>query len=281
MAYTRAFVMGHPIAHSRSPMLHTYWLKKYDIEGTYQLMDVAPEGLADFFTTFDQEGWIGGNVTVPNKMAVIPYLARIDDAAKAMGAVNTIWREGGVLVGGNTDSLGFVGNLDERVPGWDRTARRAVVMGAGGAARAAAYGLLTRGLSVALCNRTVEKAEALAAHFGKGVSAHGRDELAALVRDCDVLVNATSLGMVGQPPLEIDLASLKADAIVYDVVYVPLETALLKAAQSRGLKTVDGLGMLLHQAVYGFNHWFGRKPEVTKELRALLADDIRAKSPGA
>ena len=281
MAFTRAFVMGHPIAHSRSPMLHTYWLKRYGIEGSYQLMDVAPDALAAFFETFDEQGWIGGNVTVPHKLAVIPYLARIDDAAQAMGAVNTIWREDGALVGGNTDSLGFIGNLDKSVPGWDEMARRAVIVGAGGAARAAAYGLKTRGLEVALCNRTLAKAEALAAHFGKGVSAHALGELATLTRDADVLVNATSLGMVGQPPLEVDLVPLKADTIVYDVVYVPLETALLKAAQSRGLRTVDGLGMLLHQAVYGFNHWFGRKPEVTEELRTLLVDDIRAKTPGA
>lgn len=277
----RAFVMGHPIAHSRSPMLHGYWLKRYGIAGSYERVDVPPDGLATFFDTFDEQGWVGGNVTVPHKTAVIPYLGRIDDAAEAMGAVNTIWREEDALVGGNTDSLGFMGNLDELVPGWDSTARRAVILGAGGATRAAAYGLKTRGLDVALCNRTVAKAEALAAHFGDGVSAHGLDDLDKLMRDADVLVNATSLGMVGQPPLEIDLAPLKSDAIVYDVVYVPLETALLKAAKARGLRTVDGLGMLLHQAVVGFSHWFGRTPEVTEELRTLLADDIRAKTPGA
>ena len=198
-----------------------------------------------------------------------------------MGAVNTLWWEDDALIGGNTDYIGFLGNIDEMVPGWDRGARRATVLGAGGAARAATYGLCGRGLEVALCNRTVAKAEALATHFGAGVSAHGLDALPGLLEGCDLLVNTTSLGMVGQPPLDIDLGPLKADAIVYDVIYVPLETAMLKAAKARGHRTVDGLGMLLHQAVEGFNHWFGLRPEVTGELRSLLVDDIRAKTPGA
>lgn len=262
-------------------MLHGYWLKRYGIPGSYERVDVPPEQLAAFFDRFKEVGWVGGNVTVPHKMAVIPYLDRIDDAAKAIGAVNALWWDGGALVGGNTDAMGFIGNLDELVPGWDRGARRAVILGAGGATRAAVYGLRSRGLEVALCNRTVAKAEALAAHFGKGVTGQGLDELEALMGDADLLVNTTSLGMVGQPPLAIDLAPLKPEAIVYDVVYVPLETGLLKAAKARGHRTVDGLGMLLHQAVEGFRHWFDRTPEVTGELRTLLSDDIRAKTPGA
>jgi len=262
-------------------MLHGYWLKRYGIPGSYERVDVPPEELAAFFDRFKEAGWVGGNVTVPHKMAVIPFVDRIDDAAKAIGAVNALWWEGDALVGGNTDAMGFIGNLDELVPGWDRGARRAVILGAGGATRAAVYGLRSRGLEVALCNRTVAKAEALAAHFGKGVTGQGLDELEALMGDADLLVNTTSLGMVGQPPLEIDLAPLKPEAIVYDVVYVPLETGFLKAAKARGHRTVDGLGMLLHQAVEGFRHWFDRTPEVTEELRTLLSDDIRAKTPGA
>jgi shikimate dehydrogenase len=277
----RAFVMGHPIAHSRSPMLHGYWLKHYAIPGSYERLDVPPEELAAFFADFATVGWVGGNVTVPHKSAVIPFLDRIDDDARAMGAVNTIWRENGALVGGNTDAIGFIGNLDELAPGWDTGARLAVILGAGGAARAATYGLLGRGLSVALCNRTADKAAALAAHFGAGVSAHALSELPALLGEADVLVNATSQGMVGQPPLILDLATLKSDAIVCDVVYVPLETGLIRAARARELRTVDGLGMLLHQAVAGFARWFGRTPEVTAELRQLLAEDIRVKTPGA
>ncbi len=277
----RAFIIGHPVAHSRSPMLHGYWLERYGIAGSYERVDVPPEKVEEFFDTFRDAGWVGGNVTVPHKTAVIPYLDRIEQAAQAMGAVNTIWWDKGVLVGGNTDAFGFIGNIDELVPGWDEHARRAIVLGAGGAARAAVYGLRGRGLDVSLCNRTVAKAETLAAHFGDGVSAHGFDALPALMRDADLLVNTTSLGMAGQPQLEIDLAPLKTDAIVYDAIYVPLETGLLKAARARGHRTVDGLGMLLHQAVDGFAHWFGRVPEVTAELRTLLVEDIRAKTPGA
>lgn len=279
-ARNRAFVIGHPIAHSRSPMLHGYWLHKLGIEGSYERVDVPPEEVAAFFARFREEGWIGGNVTVPNKTAVIPFLNRIDVDAKAMGAVNAISWSGDDLVGGNTDAIGFIANIDERAPGWDRGGRKAVVLGAGGAARAATYGLIGRGFEVALCNRTVPKAEALVAHFGAGVSAHGLEERDALLAECDLLVNATSLGMVNQPALAIDLAPLKREATVYDVIYVPLETALLRNAREQGHRTVDGLGMLLHQGVEGFSRWFGQRPVVTEELRRLLSDDIREKTPG-
>lgn len=280
MTGPRAFILGHPVSHSRSPMLHGYWLKRYGIDGSYERADVAPADLPAFFAGF-RDNWVGGNVTVPHKLAVMPYLDRIDDAAGRIGAVNTLWLEDGRLVGGNSDWIGFIGNLDELAPGWDGGSGRAVILGAGGATRAAVYGLLKRGMEIALCNRTVAKAQELADHFGKGVTAHSLDELPGLMKAARLLVNTTSLGMVGQPPLEIDLSPLPADAIVHDVVYVPLETNLLKAAKARGLRTVDGLGMLLHQAGEGFRHWFGRTPEVTAELRKLLADDIRAKTPGA
>lgn len=281
MAQNRAFVMGHPIAHSRSPMLHGHWLERLGIEGSYEKLDIAPADLAAFFADYREKGWIGGNVTVPHKSAVIPFLDRIDDDARAMGAVNTIAWDGEMLVGGNTDAMGFLGNIDELVPGWGERTKRAVVLGAGGAARAATYGLLSRGIEVAICNRTVAKAEALAKHFGGKCSAHGLEDLDRLLGDCDLLVNTTSLGMVNQPPLQIDLAPLKAGAVVYDVIYVPLETELLKAARARGHQTVDGLGMLLHQGTVGFSRWFKQKPDVTTELRQLLIDDIKAKTPGA
>jgi len=277
----RAFVMGHPIGHSRSPMLHGYWLKHYGIGGSYERLDVAPADLPAFFAGFKEAGWVGGNVTIPHKTAVIEFVEKIDGAAQAIGAVNTLWWESGKLVGGNTDATGFIGNLDELAPGWDQEARHAVILGAGGAARAAIHGLRERGLTVAMCNRTVERAKALAAHFGAGVSGHALDELPGLLETAGLLVNTTSRGMAGQPPLEIDLTPLKRGAIVHDVVYVPLETGLLKAAKTRGHRTVDGLGMLLHQAVPGFARWFGKVPEVTPELRKLLADAIRAETPAA
>jgi shikimate dehydrogenase len=280
MTDPRAFIIGHPVAQSRSPMLHGYWLDRLGIAGSYELVDVAPEALGDFFAAYRENGWVGGNVTVPHNLAVNPFLDKVDAAAEAMGAVNTIWWENGQLVGGNTDWIGFLGNLDELVPGWDDGAKRAVIIGAGGAARAAAYGLKLRGLSVSLCNRTPSKAEDIATHLG-GMSGHGLEALAEQMKEADILVNATSLGMLGKPPLEVDLAPLKPSAVVYDVIYVPLETDLLKDAKSRGHPTLDGLGMLLHQAVEGFRHWFGEKPEVTEDLRQLLIDDIRAKTPGA
>ncbi|MFO1150564.1 MAG: shikimate dehydrogenase [Alsobacter sp.] len=277
----RAFVMGHPIAHSRSPMLHGYWLETLGIAGAYDRCDVPPEALPAFFAGLRDKGYVGGNITVPHKTAAIPFVSRIDDAAKAIGAINTIWLEDGRFVGGNTDVIGFLGNLDDRAPGWDAGGRTAVVLGAGGAARAATYGLLERGFAVHLVNRTLAHAQELAAHFGARVSAHGWDDLPALLPQADLLVNTTSLGMLGKPPLDIDLSGLKAGAVVHDVVYVPLETGILRAARERGHRTVDGLGMLLHQAVAGFEHWFGVRPSVTAELRRLIEDDIRAKTPGA
>jgi shikimate dehydrogenase len=277
----RAFVIGHPIAHSRSPLLHGYWLETLGIAGSYERLDLTPEALADFFARFRDEGFIGGNVTVPHKIAVMPYMAEIDAAAERIGAVNTIWRDGDRLIGGNTDAVGFIGNLDDRAPGWDAGGREAVLLGAGGAARAAIHGLLDRGFRITIVNRTPAHAQALATHFGDGVQVGGRANLPRLLAGADLLVNATSLGMLGKPPQEIDLAPLKPGAVVHDVVYVPLETGLLKAAAARGHRTVDGLGMLLHQAVAGFARWFGVRPTVTAELRSLLEEDIRAKTPGA
>jgi shikimate dehydrogenase len=281
MTTRQAYVIGHPIGHSRSPMMHGYWLRRYGIDARYDKLDVPPDQLSAFFQRFRDERLIGCNVTIPHKLAVMDQVDRIDDAAKAMGAVNCIWWEGDTLVGGNTDALGFLGNLDDLAPGWDKGATLALVIGAGGAARAAVYGFLSRGLKVAIANRTLAKAQALAEHFGKGVTAHELDDLPGLLAQADVVANVTSLGMVGQPPLQIDLGALKDTAVVCDAVYVPLETALVKAARARGLRAVDGLGMLLHQGVEGFDRWFGTRPEVTAELRKLLEDDIREKTPGA
>lgn len=280
MAAPRAFVIGHPIGHSRSPMMHGYWLRRYGIAGSYERIDVPPDALTAFFAGLREAGWAGGNVTVPHKLAVMAHIDGLDDAARAMGAVNTLWWQDDTLMGGNTDAAGFLGNIDDRAPGWDARGGLAVVLGAGGAARAAVYGMLSRGLSVAICNRTVSKAEDMARHF-PGASAHGMETLPGLLPDTDILVNTTSLGMVGKPPLEVDLSPLPVEAVVHDVVYAPLETDLLAAAAARGNRTVDGLGMLLHQGVDGFRHWFGTRPEVTAELRQMLEADIRATTPGA
>ena len=274
----RACIMGHPVGHSRSPMLHGYWLRTLGIDGSYEFADVAPEKFEEFFRGLKRNGFVGGNITIPHKEAAFRLVDRRERAADAIGAVNTVWYEGDALIGGNTDWYGIVASLDDIHPGWDAAPGRVVVLGAGGSARASVFAFLERKHSVAIVNRTHARAEKLAEQFGSRVSVHGFDALPALLADADVLINNTSLGMAGKPPLDLDLAPLKKSAIVYDVVYVPLETALLKAAKSAGHRTVDGLSMLLYQAVNGFSHWFGVTPKVTPEQRALLEADIRAKS---
>jgi shikimate dehydrogenase len=249
-AVPKACVMGHPVAHSRSPMIHGYWLRTLGIPGSYELKDLTPEAFPDFVTHLAANGYVGGNVTVPHKEAAFRLV----------------------------DTHGFIANLDDRAPGWDVADGRAVILGAGGAARSAAYALATRGLAVQVVNRTVARAHTLAADFGPRVSGYGFDALARLLPEADLLVNCTSLGMTGKPPLDADIAPLKPSAVVYDVVYVPLETALLAAARARGHRVVDGLGMLLQQAGFGFQKWFGTLPQVTAELRAIIELDIRAKT---
>jgi shikimate dehydrogenase len=278
MNHPRACIMGHPVAHSRSPMLHGYWLRTLGIDGSYELADVAPENFDAFFRGLKHNGFVGGNITIPHKEAAYRLVDRRQRAADAIGAVNTVWYEGDALIGGNTDWLGIVGSLDDIHPGWDANAGEVVVLGAGGSARASVFAFTERGFSVSIVNRTAARAEKLAAAFAPRATAHGFDELPKLLSRADLLINNTSLGMGGKPPLEIDIAPLKTSAIVYDVVYVPLETELLKAAKARGHRTVDGLSMLLYQAVVGFSHWFGVTPKVTAEQRAILEADIRAKT---
>ena len=277
----RACVMGHPVAHSRSPLIHNYWLKRLGIAGAYEIKDLTPEAFPSFVADLAGHGYVGGNVTVPHKEAAFRACASRDAAAEAVGAVNTLWLENGRLMGGNSDIHGFIANLDERAPGWNVPGCRAVVLGAGGAGRSAAYALKQRGIEVHLVNRTLARAEELARRFAPGVHAHGFDQLPGLLRHADLLVNCTSLGLAGKAPLEIDLAPLNARAVIYDVIYVPLETALLAAARMRGHRTVDGLGMLLHQAGYGFRKWFGGDPQITPELRGMLqADLVTPRDPG-
>jgi shikimate dehydrogenase len=273
--------MGHPVAHSRSPLIHGYWLAQLGIAGSYELMDLAPDAFPEFVTHLAERGFVGGNVTVPHKEAAFRLAERRDAAAEAVGAVNTLWLEHGRLTGGNSDVHGFIAHLDDRAPGWDAPGGLAVILGAGGAARGAAYGLQQRGLRVALVNRTADRAQELAAHFGAGMTVHAWEELAALLPHADLLVNCTSLGMVGKPPLALDIAPLARRAVVYDIVYAPLETALLARARERGHRVVDGLGMLLHQAGYGFEKWFGARPTVTAELRARVEADLLGRRPGS
>ncbi|MDG4905110.1 shikimate dehydrogenase [Mesorhizobium sp. WSM4898] len=276
MVEKRAFVTGHPIAHSRSPKIHRHWLEEYGIDGSYQAIDVRPEDFAAFLKSLDENGYRGGNVTIPHKEAAYALVERRDEAAEAIGAVNTLWLEDGVLWGGNTDALGFAGNLDEHAPGWAANGP-AVVLGAGGASRAVIYALKDRGLNdIRIVNRTLARAEELADRFGAGVSAHGAGAVGELLSDAGLLINTTALGMHGNETLAADPAGLPGHAIVTDIVYVPLETPLLAAARARGLKTVDGLGMLLHQAVPGFERWFGKRPDVTPRLRRMIVADIEA-----
>jgi shikimate dehydrogenase len=276
-AARKAFVIGHPIAHSRSPMIHGHWLKTLGLDGSYQAIDVAPQDLGAFLSGLAERGFAGGNVTIPHKEAVFAAVDRRDEAAEAIGAVNTLWFEDGVLCGGNTDAYGFAANLDAHSPGWAANGP-AVVLGAGGAARAVVHALKERGVTdIRIVNRTLARAESLAARFGAGISSHASGALADLLGDAGLLVNTTSLGMQGKEggrDLPADPALLPAHALVTDIVYVPLETPLLAAARRRGLKTVDGLGMLLHQAVPGFERWFGHRPKVTPELRALIVADL-------
>jgi shikimate dehydrogenase len=266
-------VVGWPVAHSRSPLIHNYWLKRYGIAGEYRREAVPPQEFVDFVGSLAARGYVGANVTVPHKEAALA-VSRPDERAHAAGAANTLWLDGGVLRSTNTDVEGFLDNLDAAAPQWDRGLESAVVLGAGGAARGVVYGLIERGVGrVVVVNRTRHRAEILRQRFADRVHLADWGD-AAVLADAGLMVNATTLGMAGQPPSPIDVAHLPAHAVIADLVYVPLLTPLLRAARARGLRTADGLGMLLHQAVRGFALWFGRTPEVTPELRSLVEADL-------
>jgi shikimate dehydrogenase len=274
----KAFVCGHPVAHSRSPMIHSHWLQQFGIAGSYTAQDIAPDDLPTFLASFPEQGFVGGNVTIPHKEAAFALVAQRDEAAELIGAVNTLWRREGALHGGNTDAYGFAANLDDQAPCWAKS-RSAVVLGAGGAARAVVFALQQRGISdVRIVNRTVERARELAYRFRGGATGHSWNALADLLSDADLLVNTTSLGMHGEDVTVPKLGNLPEHAIVTDIVYVPLQTPLLAAAAARGLKTVDGLGMLLYQAVPGFERWFGIRPTVMPELRNIIVADLEKRA---
>jgi shikimate dehydrogenase len=270
----KAFVVGHPIKHSRSPLIHGYWLREHGLAGTYERIDAAPKDFESFFRGFGAQGFSGGNVTIPHKEAAFRLADATTERAQRLEAANTLWIENGRVHADNTDVIGFIANLDQELGSW--SARTALILGAGGAARGVVAGLLERGIErIVVANRTDGKARELATLEPARIAPIAWSEIPARFAEADLLVNTTSLGMTGQPALEIDLSPLPSDAIVTDIVYVPLETPLLAQAKARGLRTVDGLGMLLHQAVPGFARWFGVMPSVTPELRALIEADIR------
>lgn len=278
-----AFVIGHPISHSRSPLIHRYWLKEFGIPADYEAIDVAPEALEKFFARLRDGAFAGGNVTLPLKERAFALCDDVSEGARRIGAVNTLVLEpgekGNQVHGRNTDLYGFLANLDNRAPGWDSDIGEAIVLGAGGASRAIVWALVERGIArLRLLNRTKAKAHelvaALDAEFPGRATAHALDEFGDLAPAARLVVNTTSIGMHGTRFDGLDLGRLPRHALVTDIVYVPLETPLLAEARALGLRTVDGLGMLLHQAVPGFEAWFGARPRVSDDLRTLVVRSL-------
>jgi shikimate dehydrogenase len=271
---TKACVIGWPVAHSRSPLIHNYWIGQLGLKAEYRREAVQRDEFRDFVGDLAKRGYVGANVTVPHKEAALAA-STPDRLARAVGAANTLWLDGGKLLSTNTDVDGFQANLDASVRFWDHGLKTALVLGAGGAARSVVFALMERGAErIRVANRSFERAMALRETFGTRVEPCRWDEAGAQLADADMLVNTTSLGMIGQPALEIDVSRLPAHAVVADIVYAPLETALLKAARTRALRCADGLGMLLHQAVGGFERWFGVRPQVTEGLRRIVEADL-------
>ena len=271
----KACVIGWPISHSRSPLIHGYWLKQYGIDGSYTRQPVEPAALASFLSSLETNGYAGCNVTIPHKENAFNLITPADQSTERLGAVNTVFLRDGKTLGTNTDGEGFINSLLKSAPDLILNNSRVAVLGAGGASLAVVNAILEQGAhEVAIFNRTIEKAEQLRARFGQRVKPLAWDKTADQISDCSLLVNTTSLGMKGQPELVIDLSRLCMSAVVTDIVYTPLRTQLLEQASRRGNRVVEGLGMLLYQAVRGFSLWFGVTPVVTPELYDLVARDI-------
>jgi shikimate dehydrogenase len=267
----RAFVIGHPIAHSRSPLIHGHWLEKYGVDGSYEKIDVAPTAFPAFFERLRNGEFAGGNVTVPHKEAAFALADSKDVDVAHIGAMNTLVVHNGLIHATNTDLYGFLANLDAEEPGWSEGVESAVVLGAGGAARGVIAALVSRKIpEIHIVNRSPDKARTLAQEMPGPLTGHGLDMFSSVVPGAGLVVNTTTIGMHGTAFEGLELELLPAGALVTDIVYTPLETQLLAAARERGLRTVDGLGMLLHQAVPGFEAWFGVRPEVTPELRDIV-----------
>jgi shikimate dehydrogenase len=276
-----AGIMGWPVAHSRSPTLHNFWIEEHGIDGAYVPLPVRPEQLAGALRALPMLGFRGCNLTLPHKQVALSIVDRVEPLARRIGAMNTvIVMPDGSLEGRNTDAFGFRENLRERASGWTPTAGPAIVLGAGGAARAVVAALIeARVEQIRIVNRTPARAEQLAddlAAPATRMTVHGWDGRDAALRDAGILVNTTSLGMAGEPELDLDLSQLPPTAVVVDIVYVPLETTLLATARRRGHPVVDGLGMLLHQGRPGFEAWFGSPAQVTRELRAAVLTTLTA-----
>jgi shikimate dehydrogenase len=271
-----AFVTGFPVKHSRSPLIHGYWLKTLGLKGSYRAHEVSPADFPHFINAIKDgsAGFTGGNVTIPHKEMAFQLADLPDELSSELGASNTLWLEDGKLHATNTDGRGFTSNLDERHGGWDKI-DTAVVFGAGGASRAIIQAVRNRGVrNIHVVNRTVARAQELSDRFGPAVQAHPIAALREVMSGAGLFINTTSLGMDGESAPEIDFAPLASDAVVTDIVYVPLKTPMLRQAEDQGFATVDGLGMLLHQAVPGFEKWFGKVPTVDTDLRALIIADM-------
>ncbi|MTD94942.1 shikimate dehydrogenase [Hyphomicrobium sp. xq] len=275
----RACVIGWPVEHSRSPLIHGYWLKEYGIDGSYTKEAVRAEEVAEFLRGLKERGFVGCNVTVPHKEMAFAIAEEAEESARVVQAANTLWLEGDRLFAANTDTYGFMTYLSHSVPDWRAHDGPVCVLGAGGAARAIVYGFLDAGVDeVRVFNRTRSRAEAIAEQFGPRVKAFDWTNRSDGARDACVLVNTTAAGLKGAGTLGMDFGGFNQDCVVADIVYVPLETEFLAQARAQGLRTVDGLGMLLHQAVPGFEKWFGVRPQVTDKLRAVLVADIEGRT---
>lgn len=270
--FIQAGVIGWPVAHSRSPAIHNYWIQRHELYGAYGLFPVNPNDLESAIRGLSALGMAGCNITIPHKIAAMNYVDRIDPQAKRIGAINTIVVEvDGSLTGFNNDGYGYIQSLYDAKPQWKANTGPITVLGAGGACRAILVALIDNGASdIRILNRSFEKAQALAHEFSTVVTAYQWAERHDALKDCAMLVNTTSLGMHDQEPLDLILDELPTSALVTDAIYVPLETLLLKQAKLRGNSTVNGLGMLLHQARPAFKAWFGTMPEVTSELREVI-----------
>jgi len=260
-------ITGWPVSQSRSPLIHGYWLKHHGLQGSYGRRPVPPDEAADFYANFFRSGLDGANVTVPHKEVAARQVDDRTPTVTRLGAANTLWVD-------DSHVYGFLANLDAEAPGWDRDPGLALVLGAGGAAAAVVDGLVSRGFSIRICNRSIERADLLAARYNNQAKSGLLSEANRFADAARLVVNTTSLGMKGQGAIDLDFHRFADDTIASDIVYVPLRTGFLLEAEARGLRTVGGLGMLLHQAVGGFQRWFGVKPEVTDDLRRLVEADL-------
>ncbi len=269
--FIKSAVIGHPISHSKSPLIHNYWINKYKLSGKYKAVDISPDNLAKDVQDLIDDGYSGFNVTIPHKIAIMDLCHEIDEIALNIGAVNTVSIKGGKLYGTNTDAYGFVQNIKTNIPDFDFTKARAVIIGAGGAANAVLYALLDENIEdIIITNRTIEKAQNLAKMNSEKVKVASWDQRNNICKNANLIINTTSLGMKSNPELDIDISGARSGALVTDIVYEPLETHLLKQAKALDFQVLNGIGMLLHQARLGFKLWNGVLPEVTKDLERLV-----------